>query len=214
MTSHTQSSKTSEIPALILASSSPWRRMLLDRLQLPYRAVAPDVDESARGNETVQARTERLARIKAEAIDASEPALVIGSDQLACIDGQALGKPGCFEKALEQLLSMRGRCVEFFTAIHVRHTASGQSAVHMDRTRVHLRDFSYTEAEYYLRREQPWNCAGSFKSEGLGIALFERIESTDPTALIGLPLIALSRMLHQLGLPVLAPRTSEETPQP
>ncbi len=212
MTSQPQSSKNpandQESLAVILASSSPYRRMLLDRLALPYRCISPDVDESRLPDEPVEALTRRLAKAKAEAVMPEQPALVIGSDQLASLDGRPLGKPGHFERALQQLLSMRGRSVEFLTAVHVLNTRDKRAASHLDITRVRFRHFSTNEAEYYLRQEQPWNCAGSFKSEGLGIALFEAIESEDPTALIGLPLIALSRLLGQLGRPVLQP--SEE----
>lgn len=205
MTSQPQSSKNPPLPELILASSSPYRRMLLDRLGLPYRCMAPEVDESPQPGEGVAALTTRLARDKARAVAATlaGPALVIGSDQLACLNGQPLGKPGQYNRALRQLLSMRGQTVEFLTALHVLDVQSGDSASYLDSTRVHFRDFSRQEAEYYLHQEQPWNCAGSFKSEGLGIALFDAIENRDPTALIGLPLIALCRLLAQLGRPVL-----------
>ncbi len=205
MTSQPQSRKNPPLPELVLASSSPYRRMLLDRLGLPYRCLTPDIDESPEPEEAVAALTTRLAREKAQAVAAtlSGPALVIGSDQLASLNGQPLGKPGHFDRALEQLLSMRGQTVEFLTALHVLNTESGAAASHLDTTLVRFRDFSRQEAEYYLRQEQPWNCAGSFKSEGLGIALFEAIESQDPTALIGLPLIALCRLLGELGRPVL-----------
>ncbi len=184
--------------------------MLLDRLGLPYRCVCPDIDESPLPGEDIHDLTCRLAEQKARAVQTPEPALVIGSDQLASLHGRPLGKPGGFERALEQLLAMRGQSVEFLTALHVRHSHTGASATHLDRTRVVFRHFSEAEAEYYLHREQPWNCAGSFKSEGLGIALFERIENEDPTALIGLPMIALCRLLQQLGRPVLQPANPEE----
>ena len=193
-------------PRLILASSSTYRRELLSRLHLPFEAVAPDIDETPQAGEAPQATALRLAREKAAAVAARFPgALVIGSDQVATLDGMQIGKPGDHARALAQLQLMRGRRVIFHTALCLwdSRTADPLQAAQVENVQVFVdfRDLPDAELDAYLRIEQPYDCAGSAKNEGLGIALLERIESTDPTALTGLPLIALTGMLRRAGLP-------------
>ncbi len=183
---------------LILASTSAYRRQLLERLRLPFQCVAPGTDERPLPGERPAGLARRLAEAKAAAVAAGHPhAWVIGSDQCAELDGQLLGKPGGRAAAIAQLQAMSGRTVDFHTAVCLRH--GGQALVACDLTRVRLRHLDGEVIERYLDAEQPYDCAGSFKCEGLGIALFEAIESTDPTALVGLPLIALARLLRQAG---------------
>ncbi|MFL6593208.1 MAG: Maf family protein [Luteimonas sp.] len=186
-------------PRLILASTSRYRRELLERLRLPFEAIAPEVDETPGPGETPAQLARRLAAAKAGAVAARHPgAWVIGSDQVAELDGIALGKPGTREAAVAQLAAMSGRTVVFRTALGlVRH---GDSQLDEgDVTTVHFRNLGQAEIARYVDLERPLDCAGSFKSEGLGITLFEAIESSDPTALIGLPLIATARLLRQAG---------------
>ena len=186
---------------LILASSSPYRRTLLERLRLPFRGIAPDVDESRLTGERPDAMALRLAEVKARTVAAHHPqALVIGSDQVADLEGRALGKPGTHEAAARQLRDMSGKTVVFHTALCLINSGSGKLHIDNVTTGVRLRDLSDGEIENYLRRDQPYDCAGSAKVESLGIALAASIESTDPTALIGLPLIALTRMLRAEGV--------------
>jgi septum formation protein len=193
-------------PRLILASSSAYRRELLARLQLPFDAVAPDIDESPLPGEAPEATALRLARAKAAAVAARHPgAVVIGSDQVATLDGAQIGKPGDHPRALAQLQTMRGRRVVFHTALCVwdgRVADPGQAA-QLENVQVFVtfRDLPDAELDAYLRIEQPYDCAGSAKNEGLGIALLERIDSSDPSALTGLPLIALTTMLRRAGVP-------------
>ncbi len=190
-------------PQLILASTSIYRRQLLDRLALPYTIVSPATDELPRIHETPPALAERLARAKADAVAALHPeAWVIGSDQVAERDGVALGKPGDHTNAVTQLRTASGRVLRFHTAVCLRCVAADAAFVYRDVTVVAFRTLDDASIERYLRSEQPYDCAGSFKSEGLGISLFESIRSDDPTALIGLPLIALARMLREAGLDV------------
>ncbi len=196
---------TSTQPRLILASSSTYRRALLERLQLPFSVHAPDLDERPQPGETPQATALRLAREKAAAVAAIHPGcLVIGSDQVATMGEEQIGKPGDHANALRQLQSMRGRRVVFHTALCLwdgRDTPHGP-AVQLEniQTIVTVRDLSDAEFDAYLRIDQPYDCAGSAKNETLGIALLERIDSSDPTALTGLPLIALTGMLRQAGV--------------
>jgi septum formation protein len=188
-------------PPLILASTSPYRRELLARLGLPFQVDPADIDETPRIAETPAALSERLALEKAEAVATRHPeAITIGSDQVAELDGRPIGKPGTHERAVEQLRSMRGRPVVFHTALAVLRPAAGFRHVLRVPVVVRLRDLTDREIEHYLRTEQPYDCAGSAKSEGLGIALLEAIESDDPTALVGLPLIATARLLREAGL--------------
>ncbi len=185
-------------PDLILASTSRYRRDLLARLRLEFEVARPEVDESALPGETPSVLARRLARAKAAAIALRSPhAWVIGSDQVADLDGAALGKSGSRDGAIAQLQRMSGRPVAFRTAVCVMHGATSFDA--LDTTVVRFRDLDHAEIERYVDAEQPFDCAGSFKSEGLGIALFEAIETQDPTALVGLPLIATSRLLRQAG---------------
>jgi len=187
------------MPRLILASTSIYRRELLERLRLPFETARPEVDENPRPGESPIALAERLAVAKAGAIAEREPAaFVIGSDQVAELDDRPLGKPGTRDGALAQLGAMSGRAVHFRTAVCVRH---GEHAPRLaiDTTTVRFRSLSFAEIERYVDAEQPLDCAGSFKSEGLGITLFDAIETIDPTALIGLPLIATARLLREAG---------------
>ncbi|GGB88762.1 Maf family nucleotide pyrophosphatase [Pseudoduganella buxea] len=190
------------LPALILASSSAYRRELLARLHLPFTVDVPDIDESPLPGESPAATALRLARAKAAAVAARHPgSLVIGSDQVATLDGRQIGKPGHHAAALAQLQSMRGRDVVFHTALCLWDGRNGSCDVQDIRTVVAFRDLPDAELDAYLRIEQPYDCAGSAKNEGLGIAILDRIDSTDPTALTGLPLIALTGMLRRAGVP-------------
>ena len=198
-------SSAAGLPArLILASSSAYRRELLSRLGLGFEAIAPDIDESALAGEAPEATALRLAREKAAAIARRHPgALVIGSDQVATLDGTPIGKPGNHANALAQLQAMRGRRVTFHTALCLwdgRDGAAHPLQVENVQAFVAFRDLPDHELDAYLRIEQPYDCAGSAKNEGLGIAILERIDSTDPTALTGLPLIALTGMLRRAGV--------------
>ncbi len=194
-------------PPLILASSSRYRRELLARLRLPFEVLSPEVDESALPAEAPHVLAARLARAKAHAVARQRPgAVVIGSDQVADLDGLALGKPGTHERAVQQLRTMRGRRVLFHTAVAVVRADTGFEQTTLSSVAVHFRDASEDEIEHYLRAEQPYDCAGSAKCETLGIALLSRIESDDPTALVGLPLIATCELLRQAGIdPLRAP---------
>jgi septum formation protein len=186
---------------LILASTSPYRRELLQRLRLPFDCARPEVDETPLRGESPGQLVRRLARAKADAVADRHPdAWVIGSDQVADLDGRTLGKPGGREAAIAQLTEMGGRTVQFHTAVCLRRGDHELAAV--DATRVRFRAVSAAEIERYVDAEQPFDCAGSFKCEGLGISLFEAIESHDPTGLVGLPLIALAGLLRQAGYAV------------
>ncbi len=186
---------------LVLGSTSRYRRELLSRLALPFDVAAPDVDETPAAGEPPKALALRLALAKARAVAAQHPdAVVIGSDQVADLAGQPLGKPGTHERATLQLQQMRSQTVVFQTAVAVVCQATGFEQVDLAPVRVQFRDLSDAEIERYLRAEQPYDCAGSAKSEGLGIALLDAIDSDDPTALIGLPLIRTCRMLRAAGL--------------
>jgi septum formation protein len=188
-------------PALILASSSAYRRELLSRLQLSFTADVPDIDESPQTGETPSATALRLAREKAAAVAGRHPgSLVIGSDQVATLDNLQIGKPGNHANALAQLQRMRGREVIFHTALCLWDGRNGSHQVEDIRTVVKFRDLPDAELDAYLRIEQPYDCAGSAKNEALGIAILERIDSSDPTALTGLPLIALTGMLRKAGV--------------
>ncbi|MFC6673815.1 Maf family protein [Marinobacterium aestuariivivens] len=189
---------------LILASSSPFRRVLLDRLGLPYRCISPGIDETPQPHETPEALVQRLALEKARAVARQVPqGLIIGSDQVAVLDGDIIGKPLTHETARCQLQRASGRSVQFLTGLCLLDARTGESQVEAVPFRVHFRTLSDRMIEHYLQREQPYQCAGSFKSEGLGIALFERLEGDDPNSLIGLPLIRLIRMLENAGVEVL-----------
>ncbi|CAM3634230.1 Maf family nucleotide pyrophosphatase [Paracidovorax anthurii] len=189
------------IRPLVLGSTSRYRRELLSRLGLDFDVAAPDVDETPAQGEPPRDLALRLALAKARAVSARHPgAIVIGSDQVADLAGEPLGKPGTHERAVEQLQRMRGRAVVFQTALAVVCVATGFEAVDIAPVEVRFRDLSDAEIERYLRTEQPYDCAGSAKSEGLGISLLEAIVSDDPTALVGLPLIRTCRMLRAAGM--------------
>jgi len=192
---------------LILASTSRYRRELLARLRLPFEVLSPEVDETAHFGETPVMLAQRLALAKAQAVAALQPqAVIIGSDQVADLDGQALGKPGTHERAVQQLRRMRGRKVLFHTAVAVVCCASGFEQAALCSVAVSFRDLRDDEIEHYLRTEQPYDCAGSAKCETLGIALLSAIDSDDPTALIGLPLIRTCELLRRAGIdPLRAP---------
>jgi len=187
--------------SVVLGSTSPYRRELMQRLGLPFEVLAPGVDEAPEPGETPAALAQRLALAKARAVARQRPAaVVIGSDQVADLNGEPLGKPGTHERAVEQLRRMRGQTVVFQTALAVVCLDSGYEAAELAPVRVRFRDLDDGEIERYLRAEQPYDCAGSAKSEGLGIALLERIDSDDPTALVGLPLIRTCRLLRAAGV--------------
>jgi septum formation protein len=189
---------------VILASTSRYRRELLSRLRLPFDVQPPDVDETPRGGESPRALAERLALEKAHAVAARFPeAVVIGSDQVADLDGEPLGKPGDHARATAQLRRMRGQTLVFQTAVAVVCHASGFVQRDLAPVRVVFRALSDDAIENYLQAEQPYDCAGSAKSEGLGIALLDAIDSDDPTALVGLPLIRTCRMLRAAGVELL-----------
>ena len=189
---------------LILASSSPFRRDLLTRLDIPFICCAPDIDESPLANEKPEDTALRLSQEKARKVAAQYPqALIIGCDQVATLDGQQIGKPGTHANAVRQLQSMRGREVTFHSSLCLYNAASGTMQADVVPYVVEFRMLSDAQIENYLHKEQPYNCAGSAKSEGLGIALIARMEGTDPNALIGLPLIRLITMLQNEGLTII-----------
>lgn len=186
---------------LILGSTSRYRQDLLKRLGLPFSVEAPGVDETPLPNEAPAALALRLALAKARAVAARHPeAVVIGSDQVADLHGLALGKPGSYERAVAQLRQMRGQTVQFQTALAVVCQATGMERGDLAVVNVVFRELSDAEIERYLRIEQPYDCAGSAKSEGLGITLLDRIDNDDPTALVGLPLIRTARLLREAGM--------------
>lgn len=193
-------------PPLILASTSRYRRELLERLRLPFDVVSPQVDETPRAGESPADLAVRLAAAKAAAVAALHPrAVVIGSDQVAELDGMPIGKPGSHERAVAQLRAMRGRSVVFHTAVAVQRAAAGYAGAALAPVTVRFRDLGDAEIEHYLRTEQPYDCAGSAKCETLGIALLEAIDSDDPTALVGLPLIRTCALLREAGIDPLQP---------
>lgn len=190
--------------ALILGSSSPYRRELLARLGLAFTCVAPEVDETPLTGEMPEAIALRLALAKAQAVAAAYPdALIVASDQVADVDGKPLGKPGNHDRAVRQLRALRGRRVVFHTALCLLDGASTRHQLDNVSTTVTFRHLGDAQIERYLERERPYDCAGSARIESLGIALVERIESDDPTALIGLPLVALVSMLAREGVDIL-----------
>lgn len=191
------------LPQVVLASSSPYRRELLTRLGLPFLAVAPDIDEQALPAEGVSAMVSRLSLAKARALGPQFPAaLIIGSDQAAELDGRPIGKPGSRESALDQLIAASGRVLVFHTGLSLLDTTSGREETVVVPTIVEFRSNDKTRIEAYLDQESALDCAGSFKSEGLGIALCKRISTDDSTALVGLPLIALCGLLECFGVQI------------
>jgi len=188
---------------LVLASTSRYRRALLDRLQLAYTTADPGIDETACAGESPEAMAERLARAKALAVaDGHRDAIIIGCDQVAVASGKIIGKPGNHDNAVRQLSELSGHDATFYTALCVHDAKSGRSAVRVVPYQVKFRPLDRATILRYLEREQPYDCAGSAKSEGLGIALIERLEGDDPNALIGLPLIALVDLLAEHGVRV------------
>jgi septum formation protein len=191
---------------LLLASTSRYRRELLERLGLPFTTAAPGTDESPLPGERPAATALRLAEAKARSVAPAHPGmLIIGSDQVADCGGEPVGKPGTHERAVAQLAQLSGRTVVFHTGLALLDTVSGRCQTALVDVRSTFRTLSAGEIDAYLRRERPYDCAGAVKSEALGIALFDRIESDDPTALIGLPLIRLAAMLREAGVAVPAP---------
>ena len=185
---------------LVLASSSIYRKALLERLQLPFECAAPDIDETAQPFESAASLTERLARSKAQALAEHYPAhLIIGSDQVVLLDGEPVSKPRDHAGAVDQLTRSSGRTLTFSTALYLYNSASKQGQGIVEPYHVTFRSLTGDEIERYLRSEQPYDCAGSFKSEGLGITLIERMQGDDPNSLIGLPLIRLRAMLANEG---------------
>jgi septum formation protein len=188
---------------LILASTSPYRRALLERLAVPFECVAPQVDESPWAGESAARMSLRLARLKAEAVAAQFPqSVVVGSDQVALRGEDKLGKPGSVELCRQQLRQSSGQEVQFLTAVHIIDGPNRRAESHVDRTLVRFRELTLAEVDRYIEADNPLDCAGGFKAESLGIALFERIESEDPTGLNGLPLIWLCAALRRAGLSV------------
>ncbi len=203
----------SKRPLLILGSTSRYRRELLERLRLPFEVHAPDVDETPRPGERPAVLAQRLALAKAHAVSALHPdAVVIGSDQVADLDGAPIGKPGTHANAVAQLRSMRGRSVVFQTAVAVVRASTGHVGTALVPVTVRFRALTDAEIEHYLRTEQPYDCAGSAKCETLGIALLDAIESDDPTALVGLPLIRTSALLRAAGIDPLRPEGAGAAP--
>ncbi|MDZ7754294.1 MAG: Maf family nucleotide pyrophosphatase [Gammaproteobacteria bacterium] len=201
---------SSPLPQLVLASTSPYRRALLERLGVPFETTDPAVDESPLPHEAPEALVRRLSEAKArQGGRGRDHALVVGSDQMAMVDGELLGKPGDHDHAVRQLERSSDRMVTFLTGLCVLDTRSGRAATDMVPFRVVFRPLSRAQIESYLARERPYNAAGSFKSEGLGVALFQRMEGDDPTALVGLPLIRLVELLREGGLDVLDVRAPE-----
>ncbi len=189
---------------LVLASTSIYRSELLSKLQIPFQTANPNVDETPLTGEDAKQTSARLSQIKAKAVSRDYPnALIIGSDQVALLNGQQLGKPLTHDNAVRQLRALRGNTATFYTALSLLNTANGEMQTDVAITHVNFRNLSDDEIEHYLRKEQPYHCAGSAKSEGLGIALISSIQGDDPNALIGLPLILLVRMLQKQGVNVL-----------
>jgi len=188
------------VKPIILASSSPYRRDLLGRLGLDFTTSSPDIDETALPGELPDALVRRLAEQKARAVGKDRTGLIIGSDQVATLDGEILGKPGNHENATSQLGKLSGKQVTFHTGLCLLDTHNDATQVDEVPFTVHFRRLTTGQIERYLENERPYNCAGSFKSEGLGITLFEKLQGDDPTALIGLPLIRLTAMLEKAGV--------------
>ena len=187
-------------PGIVLASSSPYRRDLLDRFLSEFDAVSPDVSEDNVDGLDPEALAASLARRKAEAVSAhTRDSLIIGADQLAVLDGAALGKPGSHQKAIEQLMAASGKTARFLTAVCILDPVTRTRYEHLDTTTVQFREFDRRLVEAYLRLDEPYDCAGSFKLEGAAFVLFESLHTDDPTALIGLPMIWVSDRLLQLG---------------
>jgi len=186
---------------IVLASTSVFRKMLLEKLSVEFATGSPDIDESTVDNEAPEALVKRLSEAKARALSEDYPEnLIIGSDQVACIDDEILGKPGNFDNALLQLRKASGKVVTFYTGLSLLNSANGHVQTLCEPFKVHFRQLNDEQISRYLNHEQPYNCAGSFKSEGYGVSLFERLEGDDPNTLIGLPLIQLIKILDNEGV--------------
>ncbi|MEL7365620.1 MAG: nucleoside triphosphate pyrophosphatase [Pseudomonadota bacterium] len=188
---------------LVLASTSPYRRQLLNKLAVEFVTASPEFDETPLENESPIELVKRLAKGKAQSCRLTKPSLVIGSDQVCVINGKIIGKPHTREKAIEQLTQQSGQSIQFYTGLALYNSHTNQTEVKVDTFSVHFRKLSAEQIAKYVDKEQPFFCAGSFKSEGLGIALFERLEGKDPNTLVGLPLIDLIDMLEAQGFRVL-----------
>lgn len=189
---------------LVLASTSIYRSELLARLKIPFQSAAPEVDETPLANESAQQTSWRLSRSKAQAVTKQYPhALIIGSDQVALLEDRQLGKPLSHDIAVQQLQAIQGKMLTFYTALTLLNSSSGNMQTDVAINRVHYRKFTDAQIESYLLKEKPYHCAGSTKSEGLGIALISRMEGDDPNALVGLPLVLLVKMLFKEGVQIL-----------
>jgi len=189
---------------LVLASSSPFRKALLDKLNLQYETDSPDIDETPLQGESIESMVKRLSESKAKALSSQHPdSLIIGSDQSAALNGNVLHKPGSYEVAFQQLKAASGQTITFYTGLCLFDSKTGVTETICEPYIVKFRELSDSEIENYLKREEPYNCAGSFKSEALGISLFESMQGDDPNTLIGLPLIQLCKMLKANGMPVI-----------
>jgi len=189
---------------LVLASTSPFRRMLLERLDLPFETCAPNVDETPIAGETPLELVRRLSEAKARAVADDHPeALIIGSDQIAIVDGKIVGKPGNHDAAIEQLRNASGKSVQFLTGLCLFNAKNSSTQLDVVPFQVTFRDLTESQIENYLRHDEPYHCAGSFRSEALGIALFKRMTGDDPNTLIGLPLIRLIEMLEAEGVEII-----------
>ena len=188
---------------LVLASTSPFRKQLLNKLSVPFETASPDCDETPFSNERPEDLVKRLAKEKAESCHTDKPSLVIGSDQVCVIDGQIIGKPLNRENAVQQLSRQSGKAIQFYTGLALHNTETNITDVKLDTFTVHFRQLTQQQINHYVEKEEPYYCAGSFKSEGLGIALFEKLEGKDPNTLVGLPLIDLIDMLETQGFPIL-----------
>jgi septum formation protein len=189
---------------IVLGSSSPFRKALLEKLDLSFDCDSPDIDETPLKDELPKAMVARLAKEKADAIAQRHPqSVIIASDQCATLDGKIIGKPGNHKAAMAQLVAASGRTVTFYTSLCVFNAGTNQYQEVVEPFYVYFRELNETQIDNYLKKEQPYNCAGSFKSEGLGISLFERLEGNDPNTLIGLPLIQLIKMLENVNISVI-----------
>ncbi|MGY2573427.1 Maf family protein [Vibrio sp. C8] len=188
---------------LVLASTSPFRQQLLKKLDIPFITAQPNCDETPQTNELPEALVQRLAVQKARSCVVKTPSLIIGSDQVCVIEGLIVGKPHTKQKAIEQLMSQSGKAITFYTGLALYNSETQKSQITLDTFTVHFRQLKQQMVERYVEKETPLNCAGSFKSEGLGIALFDKLEGDDPNTLIGLPLIKLIQLLENEHFPVL-----------
>ncbi|NRF28724.1 Maf family protein [Vibrio coralliilyticus] len=188
---------------LVLASTSPFRKQLLNKLSVPFETASPDCDETPFSDERPEDLVKRLAKEKAESCHTNQPSLIIGSDQVCVIDGKIIGKPLNRENAIQQLSRQSGKAIQFYTGLALHNTETNITDIKLDTFTVHFRQLTQQQISRYVEKEEPYYCAGSFKSEGLGIALFEKLEGKDPNTLVGLPLIDLIDMLETQGFSIL-----------